>query len=244
LELTTAIPKDPKFCAAGHPVISVDTKEKELVGPFKQAGKTWVQEPIKVNVHDFLTQSLGRAAPYGIYDLQRNLGTVYVGQSADTPEFAVTAIGRWCETQGRANYPTSYELLILADAGGSNGCRPRWWKAGLQEQLCNRFNLAVTVCHYPTGCSKWNPIEHRLFSEISLNWAGEPLLSFEIMLDLISATTTQTGLKVKAYLLGGVFKTGRRVTPAAMQSLNLEPHAVCPKWNYTIRPKAKAVPVS
>jgi len=173
-------------------------KKKELIGEFKQAGKTWVQEPIRVNAHDFLTQAVGRAAPYGIYDLQRNEGAVYVGQSADTPEFAVAAITRWWQEHGRFKYPTATEILILVDAGGSNGHRPRLWKSELQERLCDQLGLTVTVCHYPTGCSKWNPIEHRLFSEISQNWAGQPLCTFETMLRFISSTATKTGLKVTA----------------------------------------------
>ena len=233
-----------RFRAASQPIISADMKKKELIGEFKQAGKTWVQEPIKVNAHDFLTQAVGRAAPYGIYDLQRNEGAVYVGQSADTPEFAVAAITRWWLEYGRFQYPTATEILILVDAGGSNGCRPRLWKSELQERLCNQLGLTVTVCHYPTGCSKWNPIEHRLFSEISQNWAGQPLRTFETMLGFISSTTTKTGLKVTASLLEGVFKTGRRVAKSVMKALNIEAHTVCPKWNYTIRPYAQAAPAT
>lgn len=233
-----------KFQRTGQPAISVDTKKKELIGDFKQAGQTWVQEPLEVNVHDFLTQAIGRAAPYGIYDLLHNQGAVYVGVSADTPEFAVAAITRWWMEHGQSQYPTATELLIVADAGGSNGCRPHLWKAELQARLCNQLGLIVTVCHYPTGCSKWNPIEHRLFSEISSNWAGQPLRTFETMLGYISSTTTKTGLKVTASLLEGVFKTGRRVAKSVMQALNIEAHAICPKWNYTIRPQAHGAPVT
>jgi len=232
------------FQSTGQPAISVDTKKKELIGEFKQAGKTWAKEPIEVNVHDFLTQAIGRAVPYGIYDLFRNQGAVYVGLSADTPEFAVAAITRWWKEHGQSQYPKATELLILADAGGSNGCRPRLWKAELQERLCNQLGLTVTVCHYPTGCSKWNPIEHRLFSEISLSWSGQPLRTFETMLGFISSTTTKTGLKVTANLLEGVFKTGRRVAKSVMKALNIEAHSICPKWNYTIRPQAHCVPVT
>lgn len=230
------------FRAAGQPIISADTKKKELIGDFKQAGRAWVQAPTQVNAHDFPPQALGRAVPYGIYDVQRNTGAVYVGNSSDTPEFAVAALTRWWLEVGRVQYPSATELLILVDAGGSNGCRPRLWKAQLQEQLCNALGLTVTVCHYPTGCSKWNPIEHRLFSAISQNWAGEPLRTFDTMLNYIAGTTTKTGLQVTASLLTGVFKTGRRVAKAVMQALNLEAHAVCPKWNYTIRPQAQAAP--
>jgi hypothetical protein len=182
--------------------------------------------------------------PYGIYDPQRNEGVVYIGQSADTPDFAVTAVSQWAPNQVCAHYPEATEILILADAGGSNGRRPRLWKAELQERLCNRLGLTAPVCHYPTGCSKWNPIEHRLFSEISLNWAGQPLRSFETMLGLISSTTTKTGLKVTADLLEGVFKTGRRVAKSVIQALNIGAHSVCPKWNYTIRPQAQTAPAT
>jgi hypothetical protein len=225
------------FMAKGAPIISVDTKNKELIGNFKNAGQQWSQYPQPVNAHDFLSQAQGRAVPYGIYDLQRNEGAVYVGRSADTPEFAVAAIARWWEGWGRVAYPDASELLILADAGGSNGYRPRLWKEQLQSQLSDRLGLTVTVCHYPTACSKWNPIEHRLFSQISMNWAGQPLRSFEEMLGYIRDTTTTTGLKVKASLLEGIYQTGKRVSDAVMKTLNLEHHAVCPQWNYTIRPR-------
>ncbi len=225
------------FMAQGSPVISVDTKNKELIGNFKNPGQEWCQHPQQVNAHDFLSQAQGRAVPYGIYDLQRNEGTVYVGMSADTAEFAVTAVLRWWEECGQGAYPDASQLLVLADAGGSNGCRPRLWKEQLQSQLSDRLGLTVTVCHYPTGCSKWNPIEHRLFSQISMNWAGQPLRSFEALLGYVRDTTTTTGLKVKASLLEGIYQTGKRVSDAVMKTLNLEHHAVCPQWNYTIRPR-------
>jgi hypothetical protein len=225
------------FAAAGCPIISVDTKKKELIGDFKNAGQVWCQHPIEVNVHDFPSDALGRAVPYGIYDLQHNEGTVYVGMSSDTPEFAVTAIGHWWANCGRVVYPQATALLILADAGGSNGCRSRVWKAALQSQLSDRLDLRVTVCHYPTGCSKWNPIEHRLFSQISRNWAGRPLRTLETLLGYIRDTTTTTGLRVTASLLEGVYHTGKRVTDAVMRTLQVEHHAVCPPWNYTIHPR-------
>lgn len=224
------------FMATGNPVISVDTKNKELIGNFKNTGQEWCQRPQEVNAHDFLSEALGRAVPYGIYDLKRNEGAVYVGVSADTSEFAVTAIARWWES-GQVAYPDARELLILADAGGSNGCRPRLWKEQLQSQLSDWLGLKVTVCHYPTGCSKWNPIEHRLFSQISINWAGRPLRSFEAMLGYVRNTTTTTGLKVTASLIEGIYQTGKKVSDAVMKTLNLEHHAVCPQWNYTIRPR-------
>jgi Rhodopirellula transposase DDE domain len=225
------------FVTAGWPVLSVDTKKKELIGDFKNAGRAWSQQPAEVNVHDFSADASGRAVPYGIYDLERNQGAVYVGTSADTPEFAVAAIARWWQHQGRVAYPQAVQLLILADAGGSNGCRPYLWKEQLQSRLSDRLGLTVTVCHYPTGCSKWNPIEHRLFSQISLNWAGQPLRTFETLLGYIRGTTTRTGLKVSARLLAGVYQVGKRVADTVMKSLNIEHHAVCPQWNYTIRPR-------
>jgi hypothetical protein len=225
------------FTAARGPIISVDTKKKELIGDFKNAGHVWCQPPITVNVHDFPGDALGRAVPYGIYDLQRNEGAVYVGTSADTPEFAVTAIARWWEQRGRLAYPAATQLLILADAGGSNGCRPRRWKEPLQNQLSDRLSLRVTVCHDPTGCSKWNPIEHRVFSQISLNWAGQPLRTFETMLGSLRHTTTTTGLRIIASLLEGVYQTGKRITDAVMKTLQVEQHVRCPQWNYTIRPR-------
>ena len=229
------------FAAAGLPIISVDTKKKELIGNFKNAGQAWGQQAEAVNVHDFLHDAAGRAVPYGIYDLTHNRGTVYVGTSADTPQFAVDVIARWWESSGLVAFPQADQLLILADAGGSNGCRPRLWKQQLQEQLSDRFGLTVTVCHYPTGCSKWNPIEHRLFSHISLNWAGKPLRNWEIMLAYIRGTSTSTGLEVQALLWENVYTTGQSVSDTDMQSLNLERHAVCPTWNYTIRPRPAGI---
>jgi hypothetical protein len=229
-----------RFLAAGWPVISVDTKKKELIGNFKNAGRSWSQAPIEVNVHDFLSDAEGRGAPYGIYDLARNEGAVYVGTSADTPEFAVSCVAQWWQDYGRVAYPQAPQLLILADAGGSNGCRPRLWKEQLQSQLSDQLSLIVTVCHYPTGCSKWNPIEHRLFSQISQNWAGQPLRTFEVMLGYIRDTTTNTGLKVSAKLLTGVFAVGKKVADAVWKSLKIEHHTICPKWNYTIYPRSQA----
>ncbi|MGI0014741.1 MAG: ISAzo13 family transposase [Nitrososphaera sp.] len=225
------------FEAAGLPIISVDTKKKELIGDFKNAGQTWCQNPEIVNVHDFPHDAIGRSVPYGIYDLTNNRGYVYVGASADTPEFAVNVIARWWQQEGHATYPNAEEILILADAGGSNGCRPRVWKQQIQEQLCDRLGLHVTVCHYPTGCSKYNPIEHRLFSQISINWAGKPLRTFETMLGYIRHTVTTTGLRVKAFLFDGLYEIGKRVSDAEMKTLNLEHHPVCSNWNYTIRPR-------
>jgi hypothetical protein len=230
------------FQAAGQPIISVDTKKKELIGDFKNQGQAWCQEAECVNVHDFPQDALVRAVPYGIYDLEHNCGYTYVGISADTPQFAVDAIATWWQNEGSVISPPVDQLLILADAGGSNGYRPRLWKQQLQEQLCDRLGLTVTVCHYPTGCSKWNPIEHRLFSHISINWAGKPLRTLDTMLAYIRGTTTATGLTVKAFLLEGDYEKGLKVSDAEMEGLNLERHAVCPNWNYTIRPRSNTVP--
>jgi hypothetical protein len=229
------------FLAAGLPVISVDTKKKELIGNFKNPGQTWCQEASAVNDHDFEQDALGKAVPYGIYDLQHNRGYLYVGKSADTPQFAVEMIARWWTTEGKDLYPHANKLLILADAGGSNGCRPRLWKQQLQDMLADCLGLEVTVCHYPTGTSKWNPIEHRLFGPISINWAGKPLRTFEFMLACIRGTVTTTGLQVKAFLVEDAYQKGIRVTKAAMETLSIEMHAVCPRWNYTIKPRLVSV---
>lgn len=225
------------FQAAGWPIISVDTKKKELIGNFKNAGQAWGQEAETVNVHDFPHDALMRAVPYGIYDVGSNRGSVYVGTSADTPEFAVTALAHWWEEEGRKLFPHATHLLILADAGGSNGYRTRSFKLHLQEQFSDRYGLSVTVCHYPTGCSKWNPIEHRLFSQISLNWAGKPLRTLDIMLKYIRGTSTQSGLTVRAACLDGTFEKGQKVSDDQMQQLNIESLSVCRQWNYTIRPR-------
>jgi len=221
----------------GHPVISVDTKKKELVGNFKNAGQVWGQSAEVVDAHDFPQDALGRAVPYGIYDLGANRGTVYIGHSADTPTFAVDNIAQWCRTELRERYPDATGLLIEADSGGSNGARSRVWKQQLQVQLADDLGLTVTVCHYPTGASKWNPIEHRLFSEISKTWAGCPLRSFDLVADYIADTTTQTGLKVRAHLVPRTYVTGIKVTDAEMATLNIQAHVICPQWNYTIRPR-------
>jgi len=230
------------FAAAGLPRISVDTKKKELIGQFKNAGRVWSRGAEPVHVHDFRPDALGRAVPYGIYDLAHNRGTVYVGQSADTPHFAVDLVARWWAEAGQATFPEARELLILADRGGSNSARSRVWKQQLQEQLCDRHRLTGTVCHYPTGCSRWNPIEHRLFGPISQNWAARPLATWETLLGYLQATTTATGLTVRAALHDGAYRTGESVPDAEMAALNLTKHDVCPTWNYTLRPRATGVP--
>lgn len=226
------------FREAGLPIISVDTKKKELIGSFKNPGRRWCQTADEVNAHDFEQDALGKAVPYGVYDLTNNRGYVDVGQSADTPQFAVEQIAAWWQTFGCHDFPAATRLLILCDAGGSNGYRPRLWKQQLQALLADRLGLEVTVCHYPTGASKWTPVEHRLFGPIRVNWAAEPLVSFDKTLALIRGTVTETGLKVEAFLVEKVYATGLKVTDAVMKSLHLVHHPVCPKWNYTIRPGA------
>ena len=225
------------FLVKGHPVISVDAKKKELIGNFKNAGRTWCQAAEKVNVHDFLQDAVGRAVPYGIYDLWHNQGYVYVGTSAETSQLAVDAIVQWWLAADRPPFPDESKLLILSDAGGSDGCRFRLWKKLLQENLADRLGIEVMVCHYPTGASKWNPIEHRLFSHISINWAGKPLRSFATMLAYIRGTTTETGLKVKAFLLDQVYERGIKVSDEEMNALNLRRRPICPRWNYILTPR-------
>jgi hypothetical protein len=226
-----------QFVTAGLPIISVDTKKKELIGDFRNKGRTWRRQAENVNEHDFLGAAKCRAIPFGIYDPTRNEGYVYVGVSNDTPQFAVYSIARWWEGEGRRRYKGASALLILADSGGSNGCRARAWKLSLQEKLCDESGLTVTVCHYPTGCSKWNPIEHRLFSFISMNWEGKPLRTLEVMLGYIRGTSTMTGLSVKAFLDERFYARGRKVTGEDIEGFRLKPHTVCPKWNYTLHPR-------
>lgn len=227
------------FIRAGHPVISVDSKKKEVIGDFKNPGRLWQREPEEVNVHDFPLQGTVRATPYGIYDVVHNLGYVYVGISADTPQFAVDAICSWWKRKDRPHHAHENKLLILCDAGGSNGYRIRTWKKHLQESLVDPFKLEVMVCHYPTGASKWNPIEHRLFSFISLNWAGVPLRSLNIMLNLIRGTTTEAGLKVQAAVIRRIYPTKVKVSEQEMATLNIQKRPICPHWNYIIKPRSK-----
>jgi hypothetical protein len=225
-----------RFQRCRLPIISVDTKKRELVGNFKNPGTKWDRSPLRVNDHDFRSDATGIAIPYGIYDPQANCGTVFVGVSHDTPAFAAHAIAAWRKREGFPRYDQARELLILADSGGSNGRRSRGWKTELQTQLCNPFRLAVTVAHYPTGTSKWNPIEHRLFSEISKNWAAEPLDTYPKILNLLRATTTQTGLSVRAYLDRAYYPTGSVPDAKLFRSLRLTQPATLPAWNYTITP--------
>jgi len=225
------------FRAEGLPILSVDTKKKELVGNFRNDGQAWVEEPFEVNAHDFLTDALYKAVPYGLYDMLANKGHVVVGTSSDTPAFAVDAVVRWWVRWGCKRYRGAGELLILADSGGSNGCRPRLWKQRLQQLLADAYGLEVTVCHYPRGASKWNPVEHRLFSQISRNWSGMPLRTPEVMLSLIRGTRTSTGLKVTAEWTEQCYQRGVAVTDAQMRELHIERHGPCPQWSYTIKPR-------
>jgi hypothetical protein len=224
--------------AARQPVISVDTKKKELVGDFKNAGREWRPQgkPRRVRVHDFLLPQKGKAIPYGVYDLSRNQGWVNIGIDHDTAAFAVNSIRRWWRTMGRPAYPKARSLLITADAGGSNGNRTRLWKWELQR-LADQTGLSISVCHFPPGTSKWNKIEHRLFSFISRNWKGRPLESLAVIVSLIAATRTTTGLKVRCELDAGRYPEGQKVTDEQMAAINLVPDTFHGDWNYTLYPE-------
>jgi len=225
------------FLTANEPVISVDTKKKELVGDFKNNGREWRPQgsPEKVNVHDFIDPKLGRAIPYGIYDIGDNKGWVSVGTDHDTASFAVHAIGRWWVTMGQMRYPNATRLLVTADGGGSNGHRVRLWKVELQA-LANTLGFPITVCHLPPGTSKWNKIEHRLFSFITINWRGKPLRSFKTIIQLIAATTTTTGLTVRAELDESKYPKGVKIPDAELNAVKLTRHIFHGDWNYTISP--------
>jgi hypothetical protein len=224
------------FAAKGLPLISVDSKKKELVGRFKNPGATWNRSPVPVNDHDFRSDADGMALPFGIYDLLANRGTVFVGTSHDTPEFAVDSIEKWWRYEGHQRYGRARHLAILADAGGSNGATCRAWKHSLHRQLCERHGLTVTVAHYPSGASKWNPIEHRMFSQISKNWAGRPLDSYETILNYIRTTRTQTGLSLRAHLVRKSYETGTKIPDPVMNALPIAKDSALPRWNYTLSP--------
>lgn len=225
-----------RFQRQGLPLISVDSKKRELIGNFKNAGAKWDRSPVRVNDHDFRSDASGVGISYGIYDPPHNRGTVCVGISHDTPAFAAHSIATWWKREGARRYGRAPKLLVLADSGGSNSCSSWAWKTEIQAQLCNAFGITVTIAHYPTGASKWNPIEHRLFSEISKNWAAEPLVSYEKMLKFIRTTNTQTGLTVTAYLDRTEYPTGLKPDRQMISSLRLKPGKTLPKWNYTIAP--------
>ncbi|MCL5744651.1 MAG: ISAzo13 family transposase [Acidobacteria bacterium] len=226
--------------AAGQPVLSVDTKKKERVGEFKNAGRTWrpKQQPVRVNVYDFPHLGEGPAIPYGAFDPARNEGLVNVGMSHDTAEFAVASIRRWWTLVGRRHYPQAQRLLICADGGGSNAARSRAWKYYIQR-LADQTRLTITVCHYPPGTSKWNKIEHRMFSFISLHWQGQPLVSYETVVQLISSTRTRTGLRVKAVLDPREYATGVEIADEDMAALKVRAHRCHPQWNYSIMPRSE-----
>lgn len=231
---------------AGEPVISVDTKKKELVGAFKNEGRQWrpAGDPLPVNMHDFADPKLGKAIPYGVYDPAANTGWVNVGTDHDTAAFAVESIRRWWHGQGQADYPQATRLLITADAGGSNGYRTRAWKLEL-ARLAAETGLTITVCHLPPGTSKWNKIEHRLFSHITMNWRGRPLASHEVIVQSIAATTTRTGLRVHAELDNSTYPTGVRIGDAEMAALPLTRHGFHGDWNYVLHPQpAPAIPAA
>jgi hypothetical protein len=225
------------FLSAGLPVISVDTKKKEFIGEFKNNGRAWCREATEVNQYDFSTGAECLAVPYGVYDIGRNRGFVVVGVSHNTAEFAVASIARWWEQRGRIDHPEAGELLILADGGGGNGNRSRAWKLNLQRMVSDKYGLRLAVCHYPPGCSKWNPVEYRLFSQISINWAGKPLKTLPLMLGYIRGTTTTTGLEVEAVLDEDTYLKGQRVTGEEFSRLNLQAHSERPTLNYTISPR-------
>lgn len=226
--------------ASGNPAVSIDTKKKELVGDYKNGGRELRPdgEPENVKTHDFPGE-LGRASPYGVYDIADNSAWVSVGISKDTAEFAVETIRRWWNELGYDLYSDLDELLITADGGGSNGHRTRLWKFELQ-QLADEIDVPITVCHYPPGTSKWNKIEHKLFSFITMNWRGKPLRTYQTIVNLISSTTTETGLEVRCELDNSTYEKGRKVTDEEMATLNIRRHKFHPDWNYTISPRSQA----
>lgn len=226
------------FQRRGQPVISVDTKKKELIGHFKNDGREWRPkgEPEEVNVFDFVDRNLGKAIPYGVFDLSRNEGWVSVGIDHDTSQFAAQAIGRWWKKMGSKHYPNAKELLITADGGGSNGSRCRLWKVALQD-LATRLGIAIHVCHFPPGTSKWNKIEHRMFCHITKNWRGRPLVSHDVVINLIANTTTDSGLKIRAELDNGKYPAGIKISDAELNKLNLRMERFHGNWNYSIFPQ-------
>lgn len=240
-----------EFEKNGDPIISIDTKSKELIGNFKNPGTRYKKEADLTNDHDFVHYGVGRAIPSGIYDRARNEGFVYVGQSlwdkkrngfdsTETAEFVAENIYKWWMTYGQRRYPKARKLLILADSGGANGYRNRMWKYKLHELLCNRCNLELVIAHYPSGASKWNPIEHRLFCEISKNWRGVPLKTFETVLNYIKTTKTKTGLTVKSQLVIKKYKKGMKVLKEDFAKINIKQKRVLPKWNYSLHKGEKS----
>jgi hypothetical protein len=233
--------KVKEFQDKGQPVISVDTKKKELIGKFKNNGKEYCKkgQPTKVNVHDFEDKKKGSVRPYGVYDIKNNQGWVNVGTDKDTAMFAVESIRRWWYNLGKENYPHATQILITADGGGSNGSRTRLWKYELQK-LATELDLDITVCHYPPGTSKWNAIEHRMFSYISQNWRGRPLESHEVIINLIASTTTKKGLKIKCAIDDNKYEKGIKISDEQMELININADSVLGNWNYTIKPQSKS----
>lgn len=231
-----------KFLATGDPVISIDTKKKELVGEYANKGREWQPsgQPVQVNGHDF-PAGVPKAIPYGVYDIGADTGFVSVGVDHDTAQFAVNAIGTWWDTVGRSRYPNARRLLVTADCGGSNGYRLRAWKVALAD-LAADTGLQITVCHYPPGTSKWNKVEHRLFSFISVNWRGRPLTDYEVIIETIAATTTDTGLTVHAVLDPHEYPTGVKISKAELDAVPITRHTFHPEWNYTIHPEPQTPP--
>jgi hypothetical protein len=227
-----------QFQSRGQPAISVDTKKKELVGDFRNAGREWHPQgqPEEVRVHDFIDKQLGKAIPYGVYDILNNQGWVSVGIDHDTAQFAANSIRRWWKQMGSRRFPRATELLITADGGGSNSSRSRLWRVSLQK-LADELELKLAVCHFPPGTSKWNKIEHRLFSFITKNWRGRPLVSHQAIVSLIASTTTRTGLTVQAALDTNQYETKIKVTDAELATLRMKPHAFHGDWNYTVSPR-------
>jgi hypothetical protein len=227
--------------AAEQPVVSVDCKKKELVGTYKNGGQEYQPQgqPEVVNVYDFVDKQVGKAIPYGIYDVGRNVGWVNVGQDHDTAQFATESLRRWWQSVGTVAYPAAQQVLICADGGGSNGTRVRVWKVALQA-LADETGLAISVCHLPPGTSKWHKIEHRLFAHLSMNWRGRPLVSHDVVMELIGATTTRTGLTVQAVRDTGIYPTKIKVTNEQLATVHLAPHTFHGEWNYTITPAASA----
>lgn len=223
------------FVGVHNPRISIDAKKRERVGAFKNPGRRWCRQPTDVNAHDFPSDAVAQAVPYGVYDPELNRGHVCVGTSGNTADLAVDAVRDWWRQKGTRQYPDATALLIEADGGGSNGSTSRRFKFRLQ-QFADEAGLAVTVCHYPPGASKWNPVEHRLFSQITATWAGMVLATVAVLVGLIRRTTTSTGLKVTAREMPGAYPTGRKVTAAEFRAIRLTRHETCPQWNYTIHP--------
>jgi hypothetical protein len=226
-----------EFAKSGDPIISVDSKKKELIGQFKNPGATWSRESVEVNDHDFRSDAKGIAIPYGVYDTLDNSASVTVGTSFETPKFAVNSVAKWLRYVGRKRYPRSKRMLILADNGGGNGATVHAWKYFLQSEVSDRYGVEVTVAHYPPGASKWNPIEHRVFSRISENWQGRPLDSYQTCLNYIATTRTSTGLIVKAYLDKTVYVKRLKIPKEEMDQLDLVQPETLPKWNYTLKPR-------